>query len=185
MVVGWHHMLALLLVITSTVSLAQSPTAAQAPASAAGELSLDEAGRIDPSALFAATLYDLKNQPVKFATYKGKPMIVNFWARWCPPCRVEIPELVAMQQRHSGVEIFGINLESDPAPVADFGRAYDINYPVLLTREAGIPLLRALGNAKAGLPFTLVLNRHGQVVASRTGVMTRKQLEEAVARALH
>lgn len=181
---GLRCVLALLLVLASSVSLAQSPTAAQAPASTASDLSLDEAGRIDPAALFAATLYDLKNQPVKFAAYRGKPMIINFWARWCPPCRVEIPELVALQQRQTGVDIIGINLESEPAPVADFGRAYDINYPVLLTREAGIPLLRALGNAKAGLPFTLVLNRHGQVVASRMGVMTRKQLEEAVARAL-
>lgn len=184
MLTYWRPMLALLLVFASDPSQAQSPTAAQAPASAASDFALDDAGRIDPSALFSATLYDLKNQAIQFSAYKGKPMIVNFWARWCAPCRVEIPELVALQQRQTGVEIIGINLESDPAPVADFGRAYDINYPVLLTREAGIPLLRALGNAKAGLPFTLILNRDGVVVASRMGVLTRKQLDTAVARAL-
>lgn len=145
---------------------------------------MEEPGRINTDALFAATLYDLDNQPLQFSTRRGRPMIVNFWARWCPPCRVEIPELVALQLRQTGVDVIGINVESDPAPVRDFGRAYDINYPVLLTREPGIDLMRTLGNTKAGLPFTVVLNRQGAVVASRMGAMTREQLDAAVQRAL-
>lgn len=171
-------MLALLLVFLS------AGTQAQVKAISPAGLTLEEAGRINSEALFAATLYDLANQPVKFAARRGQPMIVNFWARWCPPCRVEIPELVALQQRKTGVEVIGINIESDPAPVRDFSRAYDINYPVLLTRESGIDLMRALGNSKAGLPFTIVLNREGKVVASRLGAMTREQLDVAVERAL-
>jgi thiol-disulfide isomerase/thioredoxin len=147
-------------------------------------LSLEEPGRISSAALFSATLYDLDNQPVLFSTRRGKPMIVNFWARWCPPCRVEIPELVAVQQKKTGVEVVGINIETDPAPVRDFGRAYEINYPVFLTRSPGIELMRSLGNTKAGLPFTVVLNRRGEVVASRIGAMTASELETAVERAL-
>lgn len=147
-------------------------------------LTLEEAGHIKSDALFAATLYDLDNQPFLFAQRRGHPMIVNFWARWCPPCRVEIPELVALQQRKTGVEVIGINIETDPAPVRDFGRAYDINYPVFLTRAPGIELMRSLGNPKAGLPYTVVLNKHGVVVASRMGAMTREQLDAAVERAL-
>lgn len=145
---------------------------------------LEEPGRVSTVALFAATLYNLDNQPVPFSTHRGRPMIVNFWARWCPPCRVEIPELVSLQQKKTGVDIVGINIETDPAPVRDFGRAYDINYPVLLTRSPGIELMRSLGNAKAGLPFTIVLNKQGEVVASRLGAMTGAQLEIAVERAL-
>lgn len=111
-------------------------------------------------------------------------MVVNFVARWCPPCRVEIPELVALQSRKTGVAVIGLNIETDPAPVRDFAYAYDINYPVLLTRTAGLDLMRHLGNSKAGLPFTVVLNRHGDIVAHHTGAVTKTQLDAAVALAL-
>jgi thiol-disulfide isomerase/thioredoxin len=129
-------------------------------------------------------LYDLDNQPVSFSTQQGHPMIINFWARWCPPCRVEIPELVALQQRKTGVDVIGLNIEADPAPVRDFGRAYDINYPVFVTRAPGIDLMRSLGNPKAVLPFTVVVNRRGQVVASHMGAVNKQQLDAAVALAL-
>ena len=135
-------------------------------------------------ALFYFNFYDLDNQPLKLDAYQGRPLIVNFWARWCPPCRVEIPELVALQARNTGVDIVGINIETDPAPVRDFARAYDVNYPVFLTRAAGIDLMRALGNSKAGLPFTVVLNKHGSIVSSRLGAITKQQLDAAVALAL-
>lgn len=164
----------------ATNPLTQAQTKVVAPVG----LTLEAPGRIDTEALFAATVYDLDNQPVVFVRHRGRPMIINFWARWCPPCRVEIPELVALQLRNTGVDVIGLNIEADPAPVSDFGRAYDINYPVFVTRAAGIDLMRSLGNSKAGLPFTLVLNRQGQVVASRMGAMTKQQLDAAVALAL-
>jgi thiol-disulfide isomerase/thioredoxin len=171
-------MVALGLVVSSTLTLAQDRPPAQ------GGLTLEAPGHINPAALFAAKLYDLDNQPTLLKSQLGQPMIVNFWARWCPPCRVEIPELVALQQRKTGVTVIGINLETNPEPVRDFGRAYDINYPVLLTRDPGIELMRALGNNQAGLPFTVVLNKQGKVVASRIGAMTRAQLDAAVELAL-
>lgn len=160
------------------------PVPAQAPPRDASGLTLIEPGLIDSTALFETPLVDLDNRPAPFAAWRGRPLIVNFWARWCGPCRVEIPELVALQQRRTGVEVIGLNIENDPAPVRDFARAYEVNYPVLLTREAGIPLMRALGNSKAGLPFTVVLDRRGAVVASRLGMLTREQLDAAIPRAL-
>jgi thiol-disulfide isomerase/thioredoxin len=171
-------LLALLLACACPLAQAQTKAVIQ------GGLTIEEPARISTASLFAATLYDLDNQPVLFASHRGRPMIINFWARWCPPCRVEIPELVATQERKTGVDIIGINIETDPAPVRDFGRAYDINYPVLLTRAAGIDLMRSLGNTKAVLPFTVVLNKQGEVVSSRVGLMTRAQLDAAVERAL-
>jgi thiol-disulfide isomerase/thioredoxin len=153
---------------------------------AGASLSAAAAGAILSAPLFAATLFDLDNKPVAFADYKGKPLIVNFWARWCAPCRVEIPELVDLQIRHKvrGIEVIGVNLESDAPPVRDFAKAYDINYPVLLTRDKGIALLQALGNGKAGLPYTVVINRKGEVVASKLGAMNRAELEVATEAAL-
>lgn len=154
-------------------------TGAQAAASSA-----DSATRISTDSLFSVTLYDLDNRPVPFVTYRGRPLVVNFWARWCPPCRVEIPELVALQSRKTGVEVIGINIETDPTPVREFAYAYDINYPVLLSRALGLDLMRTLGNSKGGVPFTVVFNKHGSIVAQHTGAMNKQQLDAAIALAL-
>jgi thiol-disulfide isomerase/thioredoxin len=138
----------------------------------------------DSTVLFAAPLIDLESQAVTLAAYRGKPLIVNFWARWCGPCKVEIPELVSLQKRNTGVEVLGLNLESNAPTVRDFGYAYDINYPVFLTRESGLALMQALGNTKTVLPFTVVINRHGTIVSSHVGAMTREKLDAAVQLAL-
>lgn len=153
---------------------------------ACSSLSAVAAGKLSSAPLFAATLFDLDNRSVAFTAYQGKPLIVNFWARWCAPCRVEIPELVEIQTRHKarGIEVIGVNLESDAPPVRDFARAYDINYTVLLTRDKGIALLQGLGNSKAGLPYTVVLNRRGEIISSKLGAMSRAELEAATDAAL-
>lgn len=141
---------------------------------------------IKPNAavLFTASLIDLSGKPNTLAAYRGKPLIVNFWARWCGPCKVEIPELVSLHKRATGVEIIGLNVESNAATVRDFAYAYDINYPVYLTREPGLALMQALGNPKSVLPYTVVLNGHGQMVSNHIGAMTRERLDAAVQLAL-
>jgi thiol-disulfide isomerase/thioredoxin len=132
-------------------------------------------------ALFAATLTGTDEKAVALAAYRGKPMIVNFWARWCGPCRVEIPELIKAHDkyRNKGLVVLGIGLEDKAESVRDFMKAYEMTYPVLLAGDKGIELMRALGNPKAGLPFTIVLNRQGEIVASKLGAMNRKELEAA------
>ena len=135
-----------------------------------------------PSAapLFAATLSDMDDKPVVLERFKGKPLIVNFWARWCGPCRQEIPELIAIRHAHKGkLEVIGIGIEDKPEAVREFARAYEMDYPVLLAKEKGIPLMQALGNSKAGLPFTVVIDRNGQMVSKKMGVMKKADLDAA------
>jgi thiol-disulfide isomerase/thioredoxin len=144
-----------------------------------------EVGKMaDP--LFAATLTGLDGKPVRLAQWKGRPAIVNFWARWCGPCRVEIPELVRLNaaQRANGLDIIGIAVEDKVDSVADFAKAYDIDYRVLVAGDHGVPLMQALGNTKTGLPFTIAVDRHGRIVAGKLGAMTPAELKTAAAAAL-
>ena len=128
--------------------------------------------------LFAATLHDLDDKPVALERYKGKPLIVNFWARWCGPCRAEIPELIKFRNAHKGkVEVLGIGIEDKAEPAKEFAKAYDMDYPVFVAKEQGIPLMQALGNTKAGLPYTLFIDRHGNVIQRKMGVVRKPDFD--------
>ncbi len=143
-------------------------------------LSLSTAAEeISPAPLFAATLNNLDDKPVALAQYKGKPLIVNFWARWCAPCRAEIPELIKFRNAHKGrVEVLGIGIEDKAESAKEFARAYDMDYPIFIAKDQGIPLMQALGNSKTGLPFTLFIDRNGQVLLKKLGQVKAADLEE-------
>lgn len=136
--------------------------------------------------LFAAALSGTDEKAVVVDAYRGKPLIVNFWARWCAPCRVEIPQLVKTHDkyRRQGLLVLGIGLEDKAESVRDFMKAYEMNYPVLLAKDKGIELMQALGNSRAGLPYTVVINRRGVIVASKLGAMSQTELEAAAEAAL-
>ena len=135
--------------------------------------------------LFAATLNDLDDKPVALERYKGKPLIVNFWARWCGPCRVEIPELIAIRKAHKGkLEVLGIGIEDKADAAKEFAKAYEMDYPVFVAKEKGIPLMQALANTRGGLPFTIVIDARGQVVQKKLGIMKKADLEAAAELAL-
>ena len=149
-------------------------------------LAAQAADPIATGPLFAATLADTQDKPAALAQYKGRPLVVNFWARWCGPCREEIPHLVSERARlnKQGLEVLGIAIEDKAEPVRDFAKAYDMEYPVLIAKDQGIPLMQALGNSRVGLPYTLVLDRQGKVIASKLGPMTRDEMAAAFAAAL-
>jgi peroxiredoxin len=136
-----------------------------------------------PSAgpFFSVSLPDQSGKPVALAEFRGKPLIVNFWARWCLPCREEIPELraVAQANRAKGLTVLGIGLEDNVPNVQDFIKAYEIDYPLLFAQSQGIELMKTLGNHKAGLPFTVFIDRKGMIVGHKLGRISRSQLDAA------
>lgn len=148
-----------------------------AGASVAAEI--DSMPSADP--VFAATFADFDGKPVPLTELKGKLVVLNFWATWCGPCRMEIPHLVEAQEKYGprGIVFMGAAVEDNAESVRDFGKAYGINYLVVMAgKDKGIALLRALGNKIAGLPYTIVLDRQGRIVAVKRGVMTPARLQQ-------
>ncbi|KAB2310105.1 TlpA family protein disulfide reductase [Betaproteobacteria bacterium SCN2] len=133
-------------------------------------------------ALLAVQLPDLQNRPHSLERYRGKVLVVNFWATWCPPCREEIPVFIEAQAQHgkNGLQLVGIALD-DPRQVADFAEEYGINYPVLIGGANESEILRKLGNPGGGLPYTLVYDRDGQLRDKIIGGLDKTRLEGLVA----
>jgi peroxiredoxin len=136
---------------------------------------------------FSISLPDQSGKSIALADYRGKPLIVNFWARWCVPCRDEIPELreVAKQYGAKGLTVLGIGLEDNIPNVQDFIKAYEMDYPLLFAQSQGIELMKTLGNHKAGLPFTVFIDRKGMIVGHKLGRISRSQLDAAAAALLN
>jgi thiol-disulfide isomerase/thioredoxin len=114
--------------------------------------------------LLAQTLPDARGQPQNFATLKGKILIVNFWATWCPPCVEEMPELSALQAELTprNAQIIGIGIDN-PANIAEFAGRYKISYPLYTAGMQGTELSRQFGNQAGGLPFTVLVDAKGAV----------------------
>lgn len=127
--------------------------------------------------LLAASLADLDGKMQPLAQWRGKVMVVNFWATWCPPCLKEIPEFVRMQQRFGdqGVQFLGLAID-DRAKVASFVAQHGMNYPVLIAEKEGLTLARNAGNRLGGLPFTVIIDKHGRTARVELGVLDEKKL---------
>lgn len=132
-------------------------------------------------ALYALRLPDLAAQPQQLAQWRGKVLVVNFWATWCAPCREEIPELVKLQAKYGGqgLQIVGISIDQADK-TGEFAANFKINYPVLVAGFDVIELSRQAGNDKRVLPFTVVLQRQGEIAATELGGVNLDKLEKLV-----
>lgn len=130
------------------------------------------------SALWQAGFPDVKGHEQPLSQWRGQVLVLNFWASWCAPCREEMPDFVALrtQYRPKGTEFVGIAIDN-PANVAQFLQQLPVNYPILIGEGAAHSLARQLGNPGGALPYTLVLDREGNVVLSHLGRLPRTTLE--------
>jgi peroxiredoxin len=124
------------------------------------------------------SLQDLNGQPLELANYRGKVVLLDFWATWCTPCRGEIPHFVALQNqyREQGLQVIGISMDDGPKPVREFYQQFKMNYPVALGNEK---IAEAYGGV-LGLPVMFLIGRDGEVAAKYVGEVQMPVLEQEI-----
>jgi peroxiredoxin len=139
----------------------------------------------DASALLALSLPDTHGTAQPLAQWRGKVLVVNFWATWCAPCREEMPEFVRAQRElgPQGVQFVGIAVDQ-PDKVAQFAKDLDLNYPALIGGSNAVDLSKPLGNRLLALPFTVILDRDGHVAHTQLGPLKPDQLRSILAKLL-
>ncbi|MDH5184437.1 MAG: TlpA family protein disulfide reductase [Gammaproteobacteria bacterium] len=116
----------------------------------------------------------------QLSDYRGKWVVVNYWATWCPPCLEEIPELVDFHERHKNTDavVLGVNYEDKAvAELTDFSDEYLISYPILLGEPGSGKNIGPI----PGLPTTYVISPTGEIVARQVGPLTAQMLEDFIA----
>ncbi|RYF65360.1 MAG: TlpA family protein disulfide reductase [Comamonadaceae bacterium] len=115
---------------------------------------------------------------VVMATLKGRPLLINFWATWCPPCVEELPMLdrFSAQQGSNGVQVLGLAIDQ-PSAVRKFLTRVPVQFPNGMAGLQGTEMARQLGNSAGGLPYTLMLSRAGEMVARKMGKLEQADLD--------
>lgn len=130
-----------------------------------------------PDALWTLELERPQGGSVSLATLRGQPLLVNFWATWCPPCIKEMPALDRFSRDFaaSGGRVLGVAIDG-AAPVREFLQHRPVGYEVALAGLAGSDLMRQLGNSGGVLPFTVLLDAKGVIRQRKPGETTQEEL---------
>lgn len=141
---------------------AQNPT---------GKSAVAETGRAAPNFRLA----DLASDDTALTDYRGKFVIVNFWASWCGPCRGEVPDLEGLAQRQDErLVVLGVNQQESREAAAKFAEEFDVSYPILLDHSGEVSQAYRLG----GLPVTFLVSPEGVVLKIYRGRITEEQIAE-------
>lgn len=124
------------------------------------------------------SLTDLTGKKLELSSYRGKVVLLDFWATWCVPCRSEIPQLVQLQKKYraQGLQIIGISLDDEPKPVEAFRKQLHMNYPVGL----GDAKLAERYGGVLGLPVKFLIGRDGRIYFKQTGQADISNLEDRI-----
>jgi thiol-disulfide isomerase/thioredoxin len=138
-----------------------------------------EASPPPPTAAPEWKLTDLNGKLVKFSDFRGKVLILDFWATWCAPCRVEIPHFVELQKQYGdkGLTVIGVSLDEQGSElVKKFVKRLGVNYPIVMGNEK---VVQAYGGIDA-IPTTFVIDRQGRIVSRHTGYDDKTVFEKEI-----
>lgn len=130
--------------------------------------------------IYSLEFPDPHGQQQAMSQFLGKPLVLNFWATWCPPCVKEMPDLDDLQRLHTDVNIVGLAVDT-AVNVIKFGEKVPVSYPLLVAGHDGIRLMKDMGNSRGGLPFTLVFDARGQPLRHFLGQISRDELNHFLA----
>jgi peroxiredoxin len=142
-----------------------------------------QAGDVKGKAAPDFTLNNLEGQPVKLSDYRGKAVLLNFWATWCGPCKVEMPWFVDLQKQYGsqGLQIIGVAMDDSGKDAIDkFAKEMGVNYLIVQGKEA-------VGDAYGGvlgLPTTFFIDRNGKIIDSSSGLIGKGEIEDNIKKAL-
>ena len=130
------------------------------------------------AAALKISVTDVNGNQLRTAQYKGKVLLVNFWAAWCTPCAEEVPQFIALERKYhdQGLQVIGFSVDDDVQELRDFTRKYGINYPVA---PSDFAIAEAFGGV-FGLPTTLVIDRDGSIRRKHYGATDFSSLEQEV-----
>ncbi len=143
-----------------------------APATSAAALSESEA------AFWASGFNAPAGEAVAMQAFRGKPLVLNFWATWCPPCVEELPLLNGFyrEQKARGWQVVGLAIDQ-PTAVRQFLQRLPLDFPIALGGLGGTDMARSLGNLAGGLPFTVVFGADGNILHRKMGQVTADDLK--------
>jgi thiol-disulfide isomerase/thioredoxin len=154
---------------------------------ALGILALEHSFRRRPSPLQGIlapdfSLPQLTGQRLELSAYRGKVVLLDFWATWCDPCREEIPHFVDLQKKYGGqgLQIIGVSMDDEPGPVRDFYQRFEMNYPVVM----GNAKIGELYGGVLGLPIAFLIGRDGSIYAKYIGATDIAVFEREILRLL-
>lgn len=128
---------------------------------------------------WSSSFNDLSGQALSMQTFKGRPLLLNFWATWCPPCVEELPLLNTFYREKSGQgwQVMGLAIDQ-PSAVRKFLERLPLDFPVALGGLTGTDLGRSLGNLTGGLPFTVLFGADGRILHRKMGQVTAQDLQQ-------
>jgi len=127
------------------------------------------------------TIKDMNGADVRLSSFKGKIIVLNFWATWCDPCREEIPDLVTLQDRYKNdLVVLGFSVETGDTPkkLQEYAAKFKVNYPVLV--GGGHENVQEAYGPMWGIPVTIIIDREGRIAKKQSGIRSLEQFEREI-----
>jgi thiol-disulfide isomerase/thioredoxin len=160
-----------------------APPPDETPTAPSSSDEFDDSKAIGKAASLNYTVKDMNGVDVHLASYKGKIILLNFWATWCTPCKEEIPDLITLQTQYKDdIVVLGFSVDEKPEDLKNYAAKYQMNYPVLV--GAGHENIQEAYGPLWGIPVTIIIDRDGRIAKKQSGIRSLEQFEREIKRLL-